>query len=76
MIVFSKHVKERLAKRRILKTRVTKTVQFPEEISESSRSRKISRKKFGNKILEVVTITEGSIITVITAYYLEKNYEN
>ncbi|MEK7165636.1 MAG: DUF4258 domain-containing protein [Patescibacteria group bacterium] len=76
MIVFSKHVNERSAKRRILGTHITQTVQFPEEVIASSKGRKLRRKKFGDKILEVVTITEGSKITVITAYYLEKNHEN
>ena len=45
-------------------------------LAKTGRKRKLRRRVYGNKILEVVTITEGSKITVITQYYLEPSYEN
>ncbi|MBI4991382.1 DUF4258 domain-containing protein [Candidatus Gottesmanbacteria bacterium] len=74
MIEFSDHAKERNLKRKIPKNWIIKTVKEPEEILNSFRGRKLRRKKFGDKILEVVTTNGGNKITVITQYYLgEKN---
>ncbi|MBI2051595.1 DUF4258 domain-containing protein [Candidatus Roizmanbacteria bacterium] len=71
-IVFSDHASYQIRKRRISKKLVRKAVQSPEEILPSFRERKLRRMRIGGKILEVVTKTEGSKITVVTAYYLEE----
>lgn len=47
-------------------------VANPDSIVTSFLKRKLRQKRVGDKILEVVTITEGSEITVITGYYLEE----
>lgn len=69
-VVFSDHAEYQIKKRRISKDLVIKTVQNPEEILPSFRERKLRRVRIGDKILEVVTKTEGSQITVVTACYL------
>lgn len=75
-IKFSDHALEQIRERRLSKAQVKKTVENPDEILPSFRDRKLRRKKFGGKILEVVTVSEGSKITIITAYPEEKQYEN
>ena len=40
------------------------------------KNRRLRQKRVGGKILEVVAVTEGSRIIVVTAYYLEDNSEN
>ncbi len=76
MIEFSNHAKERNLKRKIPKSWIVKTVKQPEKILESLKGRKLRRRKFGSKILEVVTVTEGNKITIITQYYLENKNES
>ena len=71
-IVFSDHAKFQLKKRRISQKRVIETIRNPQEIISSIKNRRLRRKLFGGKILQAVTITEGSKITVITGYYLKK----
>lgn len=70
MIVFSDHAKEQNKKRKIPEKWIIETVTSPEEVLESFRGWKLHRKRFSDKILEVVTITEGARITIITQYWL------
>ncbi len=70
MIVSSDHAIEQNTKRKIPELLILRTVTNPEEVEKSSRGRVIRRKKFGNRILEVITVTEGSRVTIITQYYL------
>jgi len=69
-IKFSDHARKQIKERKIPVNRVNETVKNPERKIFSSRNRKLRQRQFGSKILEVVTITEGSKITVVTAYYL------
>jgi len=71
MIIFSDHAEERSQERKIPKRLILETVAFPEKVIETFRGRKLHRKRFGDKILEVVTITEGARITIITQYWLD-----
>lgn len=71
-ITFSDHAKFQLRKRKISQSLVRDTVKNPDEIIPSFRDRKLRQRRIGVKILEVVTKTEGSRITVVTAYYLEE----
>jgi len=71
-IKFSDHVTRQLEERKISKKRVIDTVKKPETKSKSYKDRTLRQSRFGSKILEVVTVTEGSKITVITAYYLKE----
>ena len=70
MIIFSDHAKERNLLRKIPKDRIIKTVENPDEIVKSVKNRKICRKKFGRKKLEVVTVKENKKTIIITQYYL------
>ena len=76
MIEFFDHAKERNLKRKIPKDRIIKTIEEPEEVLDSVKDRKLRRRKFGDKILEVVTITEDDKIIVITQYYLGEEDES
>ena len=71
-IKFSDHAIKQLRRREITEEITLKVVKKPEEIILSYRDRKLRRSRINDKILEVVTKTEGSLITIITAYYLEE----
>lgn len=71
-IEFSKHSIERLKHRKISRNRVIHTISHPDEQPPSSRERRLNRKRFGSKILEVVTKNEDTKIIIITAYYLKE----
>ena len=71
-IIFSDHAKFQLKKRQISQKRIIETVKDPQEVISSFKNRRLRRKIFGGKILQVVTISEGSRITVISGYYLKK----
>ena len=70
IIEFSEHALDAIEKRKIPKKEVNTTVSHPEEIIKSYRGREMRRKKFHGKILEVVTVTEDGIMTIVTLYYL------
>lgn len=76
MIEFSEHAKETNKKRKIPVKWILQTVRNPEETFRSYRSRKLRRRAFGGKILEVVTKTEGPKITIVTAYFLKEKNES
>jgi hypothetical protein len=71
-IVFSDHAKDQLKRREILRKSVVEAVKNPSKKIVSFRGRSLRQKQVGDKILEVVTKTEGSRITIITAYFLEE----
>lgn len=71
-IIFSEHAEKQLKERYISKKRTTEAVKNPDRILESFKNRRLRQRRFGDKILEVVTVTEGSRISVVTAYYLKK----
>ena len=71
-IKYSDHAKKQIKERKIPVNSVNETVKNSERKIISSRNRKLRQRQFGSKILEVITVTEGSRIAVITAYYLEE----
>lgn len=71
-IVFSDHAKLQLKRRKISQRLVIETITSPQQKITSFKERKLRQRLVGSKILEVVTKTDGSKITVITAYYLYK----
>ena len=71
-VEFSEHAKKQLKRRNISQRDVKEAVYNPDEVLPSYRGRKLRRMRVGSKILEVVTRTEGSKISVVTAYYLEE----
>lgn len=76
MIEFSDHAIKRNFKRKIPKKWILNAVKNPDEIINSFKGRKLRRKKFGDKILEVVTVTEEKTIIILTQYYLGDEYES
>lgn len=72
-VAFSDHEKFQLKKRKISQKLARKAVQESIEIIPSFRGRKLRRLLIDDKMLEVVTRTEGSRITIVTAYYLEED---
>lgn len=70
-IIFSDHAKIQLKRRKISITRVKQTVLKSQSTKSSFRERRLHRRLFGDKLLEVVTRTENVKITVITGYYLK-----
>lgn len=71
-VKFSEHAGFQLKRRDISRKLVRDAVYKNDEVLLSFRGRKLRRLKLYGKILEVVTITEGSKITVITAYFLRE----
>ncbi len=71
-IKLSEHAKYQLKKRHISQKKILETVRNPEETKPSYKNRRLRRKVYGGKILQVVTTTEGSKITVVSGYYLRK----
>ena len=72
-IEFSNHAKKQIKERKIQKSRVASVVEKPARKVKSFGNRMLLQKRFGSKILEVVTVREKSQVTVITAYYLEED---
>ena len=70
-IVFSDHAKLQLRRRKISQKLIIDVVRNRKEMLSSFKERKLRRKIIGDKLLEVVTRTEGSRITIITGYYIE-----
>lgn len=75
-IVFSEHAKDQLRRRKISQKLVTETIKKPYEIASSFKDRKLRRRMIGGKILEIVTMTEGNRITIVTAYFIKEKNEN
>ena len=71
-IVFSEHAKKQLKERNISRERTVDTVENQDRMLASFKSRRLRQRRFGDRILEVVTVTEGSRITIVTVYYLKK----
>lgn len=55
-IKFSDHATEQLKERRINIKRVVDTIKNPQEKSKSFKNRTLRQRRFGSKILEVVTL--------------------
>jgi hypothetical protein len=71
-IKFSEHAKEQLKERSISRKRITETIINPDSILTSFKNRRLRQKRFNDRILEVITVSEGSQITVVTIYYLKE----
>ena len=71
-IQFSEHALYQLKKRQISTKRTIEVVKDSDEIKQSYKNRRLRRRMYGDKILQIVTVTEGSKITVVSGYYLRK----
>lgn len=72
-IKFSDHARNRIKERNISVALVILTVKESEITKTSYRNRKLFRRSFRGKTLEVVAILEKDLYTVVTAYYLEED---
>ena len=72
MIIFSDHAKARLKQRHIPKQFILEAMTQPDTKKAGSRSRRLYRRRYGDKILEVVATQENSNIIIITQYWLDK----
>lgn len=71
-IVISDHAKRQLKRRKISqKISFESGKKFSGDSKEFSRQ-EVAKDAVGSKMLEIITRTEGSKITVITANYLKK----
>lgn len=75
-IVLSDHAERQIKERKLSRKQLVETINSPDIKEKSFKNRRLRRKAFSDKMLEVVTVTEGSKITVITAYYLGDTNEN
>lgn len=70
-IKFSEHAKSQRIERRIPLNQILQTIKNPQNKDVSYKNRQLLQRKFGGRILEVVTVEEEDSTTVITQYYLE-----
>lgn len=71
-IIFSDHAKRQNLFRKIPKKSILETLKNPDTVVRSFRNRRLRQKRFGDKILEVVTITEENTVTIVTQYWLKE----
>jgi len=69
-IVFTAHAKFQLRKRHITQKLIKDIVNNSSTIIPSYKNRRLRRRLISGKILQVVTVTEGPRITVISGYFL------
>lgn len=72
-IIFSGHANNQRSERKIPKKYILQTIKNPENNLESFKNRRLLQRQFGGRILEVVTIKEEDVLTVITEYWLEED---
>ncbi len=71
-IIFSEHAKRQL-KRRNISLKLAKDITVnPDKIASSFRNGKLRSRTVRGKLVEIVTRTEGSRITIITGYFIKK----
>lgn len=69
-IEFSQHGREQIKRRGISRSHVLQTIENADIKEVTFRGRKLFRKRFGEKLLEVVAVEEDKELIIITAYYL------
>ncbi|MEK7186339.1 MAG: DUF4258 domain-containing protein [Patescibacteria group bacterium] len=67
-VVFSDHAKRQLRRRSIPQKLAREIVLNPDKIASSFGNRKLRSRIVRGKLIEIVTKTEGSKITIITGY--------
>lgn len=71
-IIFSEHAKRQLKRRGISLKLARDIVVKPDKIDSSFRNRKLRSRTVRGKLIEIITKTEGSRITIITGYLIKK----
>lgn len=71
------HAQHRLEERGVSMERVKQTLRNPDRIEDAWEGKKIAKKTFGAKVLEIVFYSspfkDKEEYIVVTAYYLKKN---
>ncbi|KKT42037.1 hypothetical protein A2W54_03325 [Candidatus Giovannonibacteria bacterium RIFCSPHIGHO2_02_43_13] len=70
MIIFTNHAKKRMRERKILKSQIIAAIENPESAESQENDLKILRRKFGDKILELVIESGKNKVIVVTLYWL------
>ena len=68
--VYTKHAQVRIRQRRLRQTDIKETVIDPDTIFPSFKGRRLARRAFGEKTLEVVFKRERNQVIIVTAYWL------
>ena len=74
-IRYSEHALARIYDRSIPRSYIRLAISAPDTVTPTlppSRGRSIYHKAINENTLEVVAVREGDIMTVITAYYVER----
>ncbi len=72
--VYSRHVLKRMWQHELTSEMIESAVSQPDHTQPAFRGRYLARKKFHDKILEVVYLdTGGQRMILITAYWLEES---
>lgn len=71
-IIFSDHSKTQNLIRKIPRKLILEVIKNPQKRKKSFKNRQLLQRKFSDKILEVVTITEDGNLIIITQYWLEE----
>jgi hypothetical protein len=69
MIILTKHAKDRMKERGILKKDIEKVLLNPDQIHRENR-RIIASKRINKEILEIIYIVENNKKIILTCYYL------
>lgn len=69
-IKLSDHAKKQRIEREIPLNQILQTIKNPKNKGVSYKNRQLLQRKFGGRILEVVTVKEEDATIVITQYYL------
>lgn len=69
MIILTKHMKDRMIERGILKRDIEKVLLNPDRINRENH-RVIASKRINKEILEVVYVVENNKKIILTCYYL------
>jgi len=69
MIILTKHTKDRMKEREILKRDIEEVLLNPDRIHRENH-RIIASKKINKKVLEVVYVVENSKKIILTCYHL------
>ena len=69
MIIFTKHAKDRMRERGILKSDIEKVILNPDKIQRED-GRVTASKKINKEILEIVYVIENHNKIILTCYYI------
>ena len=69
MIIFTKHARDRMRERRILKSGIEKVILNPDRIQREN-GRVVVSKRINRKSLEIIYVIEDNKKIILTCYYI------